>query len=76
MGVFNYNNDMVKENIRRIISILDLLPIYLRLHDLEEVVNKDDPDDIGYKIKPKSMLRKCLQKCIFVETLLKVKLQE
>ena len=58
MGVFNYNNDMVKENIRRIISILDLLPIYLRLHDLEEVVNKDDPDDIGYKIKPKSTAKK------------------
>ena len=58
MGVFNYNNDMVKTNIERITQMLDLLPHFMRWHTLEKVADKDNPDLVDFKIKPKSNARK------------------
>ena len=46
MGVYNYNNEMVKLNISRIYSILNELPAYMHFHKLdvkEDPKNQDAP---------------------------------
>ena len=59
MGVYNYNNEMVKVNISRIYSILNELPAYMHFHKLDVKVDPKNPDaPPTYKIVPVSQTKK------------------
>lgn len=59
MGLFNYDTKMVAENIDRIMSLLDNLPVWMHFHRMEEKINPKDPtQEPTYKFKPKSAARK------------------
>ena len=59
MGVYNYNNEMVKTNISRIYGILNELPPYMHFHKLDVKEDPKNPDAPPvYKIVPMSQTKK------------------
>lgn len=59
MGVYNYNNEMVKTNISRIYGMLNELPPWMHFHKLDVKEDPKNPDAVPlYKIVPMSQTKK------------------